>query len=105
MSLRDKYKTDSDAVRAGVWFEFDANPDGTVPAFKLAFIGKSNKRYTAAVRKWTSRFEDENGVPDFANLAEEEADQALLAIFADTVLLDWRNFQPEEDGINLEYSR
>lgn len=105
MSLKDKYKTDGDAVREGVWFDFDTNSDGTVPGFKLAFAGKQNKKYTAAMRKWTAKYEDDNGIPDFSTLQEADADKFILEVFADTVLIDWRNFQPEDDGVNVPYSR
>lgn len=105
MSLKDKYKTDADAVREGVWFDFEPNSDGTTPGFKLAYAGKQNKKYTAAMRKWTAKFEDENGVPDFSTLQEEEADRFVLEVFADTILLEWRNFQPEDDGNALVFTR
>lgn len=105
MALKDRYKTESDCVRDGVWFDFEQNTDGTTPRFKLAFAGKQNKKYAAAMRKWTSKFEDENGVPDFRALQEDQADKFILDVFADTILIDWENFQPEDDGDNIEFSR
>ena len=58
-----------------------------------------------AMRKWTAKFEDETGIPDFSSLQEAEADLFLLEVFAETVLLEWRNFQPEDDGVNMESTR
>ncbi len=105
MSLKDKYKTDGAFVRDGVWFDLDVNTDGTVPGFKLAFAGKQNNKYMLAMRKWSAKFEDDAGVPDFSSLGEKEADELLLNVFADTILLDWRNFQPEDDGVLADFTR
>jgi hypothetical protein len=105
MSLRDKFKTDNDAAREGVWFEFPANSDGTVPAIKLARMSRHNKRYTLAMRRMSSKYETESGVADFSSLSEDQAEALLLDVFIDTVLIDWRNIQPEDDGEVLAYSK
>lgn len=105
MSLKDKFKTDPNAAREGVWFEYPANADGTVPAFKLARMSKHNKRYSAAMRKVSAKYENDSGIADFSALNEVEAEEMLLDVFLDTVLLDWRNVQPEDDGKPIAYSR
>lgn len=107
MSLKSKFKTDSTAAREGVWFDYSSAPnaDGSVPGFKLARTSKHNKRYTAAIRKFSEKYQGENGAVDFSSLNEEESDKILLRVFIDTVLLDWRNFQPDDDGKNLDFSK
>lgn len=105
MSLKDKFKTDGTAARDGVWFDYVANSDGSVPGFKLARMSKQNKKYAAAMRKVSMRYEDDNGVADFTALNEGEAEAMLLDVFLDTVLLDWRNFQPDDNGVTMAFDR
>lgn len=104
MSLKDKYKTDANAASEGVWVDFVANSDGTIPGFKLARMSKHNKKYTAAARKFTERYTGEDGLVDFDSLPEEVAEKALLEVFITTVLLDWRNIQPDDNGVSLPFS-
>jgi hypothetical protein len=105
MALKDQFKVDIAAAEGGVWFEYVANSDGTVPAFKLARTSKQNKKYIAAMRKFSENFADDSGVADFTRASEAELDKWMLDIFADTVILDWRNFQPEDDGVAVPFSK
>ena len=106
MGLRDKHMTAQVAVDEGVWVDFpqDPNKDGSIPGFKLTYAGKANKKYTIAMRDWTKTLTNSRGVVDFDSLSEEEAEKYLLNIFADTILLEWRNFQPDEDK-NMLFTR
>lgn len=107
MSLKTKFKTDSNAARDGVWFDFSAHPnaDGTIPGFRLARSSKHNKKYIAAVRKHTEKYQTEEGVVSLEDITEEQSDRMLLEVFIDTILLEWRNFQPDDDGKDLPFSR
>jgi len=107
MSLKTKFKTDADAARDGVWVEYTSlpNADGSVPAFKLARMGKQNRKYTLAIRDVAKNYQDENGRPDLSTADEAKAEAALLDVFVTTVLLDWRNFQPNDDGVALAFSQ
>lgn len=105
MALKDQFKTDANAARDGVWFEYTANSDGTIPAFKLARASKHNKKYITAMRKFSDKYQTDEGLPDFSSLDENEADKMLLDVFADTIILDWRNIQPNDDGVVLEFNR
>lgn len=105
MSLKNKFKTDSAAVAEGVWVEFEANEDGTIPGFKLGFASKQNKEYTKAMRKLSANYTDEMGVVSFDSLPEEQAEKLVLEVFADTILKDWRNIQPEDNGVELPFTR
>lgn len=92
MSLKSRFKSDSKSANDGVWFEFEANADGTLPAFKLARQSIQNKKYRKALR-------------DSQNKGRSpEMDVLLMDLFLNTVLVDWRNLQPEDDGVVLEYS-
>lgn len=105
MSLRSQYKIDLDKVKHGVWVEFsDApNSDGTVPGFKLRRMSaKQNKEYQLGLRTIGKRFTDANGVIDVTK--ETEVEQAMIDLFAKTILIDWRNFELTEDGKKTPYT-
>jgi hypothetical protein len=104
MALRDKYRVDVVSASEGVWFDQIANSDGSVPRFKLARVGRQNKRYTAALRKLVGKHEVD-GVLDTDTFSENEAEQGMLVAFLDTVLVGWENFQPEDDGKNIPFSK
>ena len=107
MSLKKKFKTDSNAANEGVWFDFTEcpNEDGTVPGFKLARKTGQNKAYSRAMREFTKEHTTEEGVADFSDLSEEEAEAVELDVFCSALLLEWRNFQPNDDGKAMDYSR
>lgn len=107
MSLAKKFKTDNTAANEGVWFDYADTPndDGSVPGFKLARKTSQNKAYSRAMREFTKEHTSEEGVFDISGLPEDEAERLELNVFADALLIEWRNFQPEDDGKNLPYSK
>ena len=107
MSLAKKFKTDTNAANDGVWFDFpDApNDDKTVPGFKLARKTSQNKAYSRAMREFTKDHTTAEGVADFSALSEEEAERVELDVFVGALLLDWRNFQPNDDGKAAAFSK
>lgn len=107
MSLANKFKTDTAAASGGVWFDYSSlpNADGTIPGFKLARMSKHNKPYLAAMRKLTDIFDTaEDGSITVPPAEEEKAEDAMREAFVSTVLVDWRNFQPNDDGVALPFS-
>lgn len=92
MSMKDKFKTDAQLANDGVWVTYEKNSDGTIPAIKLARASKQNKKFQQAARK----LQEATG---------EAADEEYITLFADCVVLDWRNMQPEDDGVVLPYSK
>lgn len=104
MSLKSSFKTNAAAANEGVWVDFTSHPnkDGTIPGFLLARVSKQNKRYQAAIREVTRDTGlTVEGLPDVSGIP----DGALAEVFANTVVLDWRNFQPEDDGFALPYTK
>lgn len=95
MSLRDKFKSDPALSRDGVWFYYPElpNKDGTIPGVKLARISGANPRYMKLIRDIAEA--NDGKVPDGK---DDE-------IFVDGVLLDWANIQPDDDGVQLIYTR
>ncbi len=104
MGLRSQFGTDRKAEREGKWFEIEAakNKDGTVPGFKMARMSANNPAYQAAMERLYKEhgFSIENDT-----LGNETARPIILKVFADTVLLDWRNVQPNDDGVNQPFTQ
>ena len=106
MSLKNQFKTDTALVTEGVWFDYKNSPnkDKTVPGFRLSRM--NGKRYNAVMRKHTEPYTNKaTGEQDFSGLSDAEAESMTLDVFLDAVLVDWRNFQPEDDGVVLEFSK
>jgi hypothetical protein len=106
MSLKKKYKTNTAAANTGVWFDFpnDPNDDGTVSGFKLARKNSQNKAYAKAMREFTKEHTTDEGITDFDDLSEADAEAVELDVFTSALLIDWRNFQPDNDGKVIEFT-
>lgn len=101
MSMKSQFKTDPTKVRDGVWFgegDYEKNSDGTQPEFLIARISAGNPKYS----KELLRYVDLNGD---RKLSEEENQQQGAELLVDTVLLGWKNFQPEDNGVVIPYTR
>lgn len=105
MSLKTAFKTNAAVATEGVWFDYTENADGTTPGFKLARAGRQNKKYSIALRKMAEKQAGRAGVANFDTLSSVESDKLALELIVDHVLLDWRNIQPEDDGVVLPFSR
>jgi hypothetical protein len=90
MSIFNQFETNQDAERDGVWVEYGDNDDGTVPAFKIARMSKSNKKYSKALDRATR---PHRRAIELETLKEDTADRVFLEVFVDTVLLDWKNIK------------
>lgn len=94
MSIK-KFKQDGSKANEGVWFDYPANADGSIPRVKLAREGRSNK-------KWLAVFRDVTKDLDTDNLSPEEDFAVGVEVFCKAVVLAWENIQPEDDGVILE---
>jgi hypothetical protein len=103
--MKSRFKTDGKAAVEGVWIEYEPNTDGTTPRFCIARISKQNKKYQAAFRAATAPYLDEKGMVDFERMPDDVAEKLLLDVFVGTVLISWSNFQPEDDGVELKFTR
>lgn len=106
MSIASKFKTDPKAVTDGAWVEFEPNSDGSIPAVKLTRQSTQNKKYMKAMRKVAERFTDHSGKIDFDSTEElsEASNAAFLDILINVSVVDWKNIQPCDDGVELEYT-
>jgi hypothetical protein len=98
MTLRSQFKTDPKAIADGVWFDYPANADGSIPRFKLARLSSVNPKYARLLKEVQARNE---GI----DLSDAEREQQANALFVDASILAWENFQPDHDGENWPYSR
>lgn len=113
MSLKSKFKLNSELMDNGVWFVLShadsLNKDGTAPSFKLRYADFAyNIKYAAAIRSGFNKaskvdFEKENlDLADFENLNEAKVVQRKA--FVNFILCDWKNFEPNDDGVKIDYS-
>lgn len=104
MSL-NKYRTDPKLSKEGVWVAYPANKDGSIPAFKLARASAQNSKYAMAIRKLAEKTVTSTGTPDFSKLGDADLSGVELDIFIDSILVDWRHIQPNDDGEEIPYSQ
>jgi len=97
MSLRDDFKTDLDAVQNGIWVDFSANEDNTVPKFKLCRMSDANKEYAKGLNREVKKM-------GRRNISDDEDQKISLELFCRHILIGWENVQLEDDGENLEFN-
>lgn len=101
MSLFKQFATNKEAEQDGIWVDFGPNEDGTVPGFKIARAGKSNKKWTKAVERATKPHRRQM---DLGTLDNVIAEKLMLGVFVDSILIDWRNVQ-DKDGKEIKLSK
>lgn len=109
MGLRKTHENNETTETEGVWVEVDINDHNEQPIeVKLAYMGKSNKRYTKRLEVITK--------PHMAAIQndvmpEKLSDRLWREVFTDTILLGWKNLPKSEltgnaeDTELLEYNR
>jgi hypothetical protein len=97
MSLKGRFKTSSVLVREGVWFDVDENEDGTKCRVKLRRSGRANPF-------WGPAFRDHTAGKDMETIPPEEDELITANVFAEANVVEWEHFQPEDDGVELEFS-
>jgi len=88
VSLSSQFATDKQAEVDGVWVEYGANKDGSVPGFKISRMSKANKKYTKALERATR---PHRRAIELETMNNDLAERLFMEVFVDTVLLDWRN--------------
>lgn len=107
MSLKSAYKTDLSLINEGIEVKMNSekNKDGSVPIFILARKSGQNKNYIKAMNKSTDNLLSKYGVAEISKLSPEQDRDMTLSWFLDTILLGWENFEPNDDGVKLPYSK
>lgn len=104
MGLIKKYAANTELENGGVWFDFpdDPNKDGSIPGFLVGRYSRLNK----AFRKHSSAMAEANrDAIEEKSLDEETDDRLGMELFIDGACFNWRNIQPNDDGVNMEFSR
>lgn len=81
MSLRKQFKTDSKVEQRGIEVEYDS------ALFTLARAGGANKKYKKALAKALKPF---RAAIEADDIDDERARPAIVKVFVDHVLLDWK---------------
>lgn len=109
MSLRKTFKTDPKAEVEGVWLPVGINEHNKKPIeICVSRMSRSNKRYTKELERVTR--------PHSSSIQNDSMDEEIGAkllreVFADTILMDWRNLPKSEltgndsDSEDLPFSR
>ena len=110
MSLRSQFNSNPVLSNDGVWIDFDQYPnnDGTIPGFKIARASGQNKRWSAFITEFTEPYIDEEGMPDYGRFGEDIVDvnrRRTNESFKAAILLDWRNFELNEEGKKTKFSK
>ena len=109
MGLRKTFKTDTTAEVNGVWVEVGINDHNREPIeILISRMSAANKRYTKELNRVTKPHQSaiQNDAMD-----NDLAKKMLQEVFADTILLDWKNLPKSEltgddkDTELLEFNR
>jgi len=95
-TLYKLFKTKDEYEQSGVWLDF-----GSDIRIKVARAGGKNIKFISKYNKLMRKY---GRAIDYDNMSEEESQQALAELFADTIILDWSNVT-DENGIPLEFNR
>jgi hypothetical protein len=95
--IKGRFKTSSALVKEGVWFDVAENSDGSMCRVKLRRAGRGNPMWSAAFRAHTADV-------DMENISPEEDEVITANVFAEANVADWEHFQPEDDGVEMEFS-
>lgn len=102
MSIFKQFKTDAKKEAEGVKVEYSPNKDGSIPSVTIRRAGKSNKRYSKALEAATRPYRRQI---ELGTMADETAEKLLKGVFVDTVVIGWEHIQPNDDGIELPFTR
>lgn len=101
MSIYSQFATDKAKETEGVAIAYGANEDGSIPSFKIARMGKTNKKYTKAFEAKTRPYRRQI---ELQTLSEEISEKVMLEVFVETILLGWDNVIGR-DGKKLPFTR
>ncbi|AMW36133.1 tail chaperonine protein [Xanthomonas phage XAJ2] len=99
MSLTGQFKTSPEVENEGVEFSYAPNEDGSVPSFRIARAGKSNKQFQAASAAAFKPFERAHKL---GTLKPEQSEAIYMGVFIKTVLKGWSNVAMSDVTGNTE---
>ena len=112
MSLKKAFGTDKAAIENGAWIDICTNEDGSLCRFRVKRTNQQNREFTKAMTTHSKMYEGQS----LSAHALKQAENAMIRVIADTVLVDWENVVeyrteftgfPTEDGKPpmMEYNR
>lgn len=106
-SIKDRFKTNSRLASEGVNIRFSnlKNSDGTIPSFKITRSSGQNKKWLEDCRRINNKYLADKGVTELKDLSPEQVREINVISFCESVLVGWENFEPENDGVKLQYSK
>lgn len=101
MSLYKQFKTDPNYESQGITLEYGNTPNGKPIRIKIARAGGSNAKFLKALeiksKPYRRQLQNETIDPKIA-------DDILMQVFVDSVILDWENVE-DENGTALPFNR
>lgn len=98
-NIYEQFGTNKDSETNGVWVE--TGDEKTSPAFKLARMSSTNKKYSKALEAATRKHKAALRV---GALPTEKAVKIEKEVFVSTILLDWRNIS-DKNGKELKFDK
>jgi hypothetical protein len=98
MSIFEQFGTSKELEKKGVRIPYGKNKDGSEMAFFIRRMSKSNKKYTKGFAESTKPYQRQI---EMDMLKEETADEILMNVFVDTVLVGWENIQQNDGTVIL----
>lgn len=87
-SIFSQFETDKNHEKEGIWFDYPANWDGSIPRFKLARIHNGNTKYIANLEELQQKHKN-----DIDCMSNQKSLSLLIDVFVDSVLIDWANIK------------
>lgn len=100
MSVFDDFGTSATKEIEGIDVTFGPNADGSIPTFKLARMGRTNKTYLRVLDQMSKPHRRAMALGTMSN---EMQDSVMLKVFVKTILKGWSNVQ-DKDGTVIPYS-
>lgn len=99
ISLYDQFEMDHDKEHNGVWV-YPIGTGDAAPAFLIARKGPMNQKYSKALDRITRPYKR---LITLNRLPNEKADEIMKQVFAESILLGWRNVT-DKQGKLIEFS-
>lgn len=90
MSLVKQFGTDVEKECEGVAIQYGSNEDGSIPAFHISRMSRSNVRYTKRLEVATRPYRRQI---ELGTLDNDVAERIFMQVFVDSVLKGWENIK------------
>ena len=93
--LRKRFASSETLSQQGIWVTVDLGDDGKPIEFKIARMGRINRRWASQASKV---YRAHKRKIDAGLMSDNESIYKSLRVFCATVLLDWRGVEDENDN-------